>query len=386
MNILLVVQFFSPKDGGSVLSTYELAKQLNRKGHEVNILTTDYQIDQDFVQSLEGVKVLQFHCIANIGNFLLSPSINEYLNINLHTFDIIHMNNFRTYQNIMVHKYAKKYGIPYILQPRGTVPTISKSKQKKIFDMFFGYDIIKDASKIIASSKIESDQYWDVFSEIKYEKIIHIPNGIDLELYNNLPKKGEFKRKYSININNKIILFLSRIHERKGADTLVEVFSKLKNEFVNIKLVVAGPDEGFLNKLKILVKKLNIENDILFPGPLYGRDKLEAYVDADVFILPSKNRYESFGNVVLEALACGTPIIVTNNCGVSEWINNDVGYIVEYDKNQFQNNIVNILKDEKLRDKIGEEGRRFVIEKFGWDKIIEKIEDVYTSTINASQR
>jgi len=276
----------------------------------------------------------------------------------------------------------KKCGVAYVFQLRGSVLTITKSKQKKLFDYLFGYFIIKDASKIIASSKIESNQYIDVFPDIKSEKIVHIPNGIDLKIYQNLPQKGEFKRKYLIDEDKKVILFLSRIHERKGADILVEAFSNLKSEFENVTLVIAGPDDNYLDKLKIIVRELNISSDVIFPGTLYERDKLEAYVDADVFVLPSKDRYESFGNVVLEAMACGTPVIVTNNCGVSEWIADDLVYVVEYNKDQLREAMMfKILSDEELRRRFGEGGRKLVREEFDWDKIILDIEKVYNDVI-----
>lgn len=296
-------------------------------------------------------------------------------------FDVIHIHEYRILLAVAVCHYAKKYNVPYILQPRGSVPTISKSRQKKLFDVLFGHAIINDASKIIASSKIESEQYWSVFPELNNEKIVHIPNGIDLETYQNLPQKGEFKKKYSLNDNEKIILFLGRIHKRKGADMLIEVFSKLKNELEGVKLVIAGPDEGYLDKLKLIASKLNIESDVIFLGPLYEKDKLEAYVNADIFVLPSNSKEESFGNVVLEALACGTPVIITDNCGVSEWIGDKVGYMVKYDKKELKDAIFKILSDEELRRRFGEEGKRLVREEFGWGTIIGEIEKVYLSLI-----
>lgn len=376
MKILQVIEFFSPNHGGSARSSYEISKQLQKKGHEVTVLTTDFQITNDFIDSLDGVEVILFHCQLNIGGLLISSSMNEYLKENIDKFDIIHMHNFRTYQNIVVHYYAKKHGIPYILQPRGSVPTISKSKLKKIFDYIFGYSIIKDASKIIASSKIESDQYLDVFPDLKTEKVVHIPNGIDLKTYQNLSNKGDFKKKYSISADEKTILFLSRIHERKGADILIEGFSELKNKLENVKLVIAGPDEGYLDKLKLIVSKLDIEENVIFPGPLYGKNKMEAYVDADVFVLPSKDRYESFGNVVLEACACGTSVIVTNNCGVLEWINDEVGYVVECDKEQLKDAIIKVLSDEVSRKRFGENCKE-LSRKFSWGATVEIIELVY---------
>ena len=388
MRILQVISSFPPAYayGGPAKVAYEISKELVKKGHEVTVYTTDvhdahsrFKYDNNPMR-VNGIEIYHFKNVSNElshRNLAAAPMMALALNRNIKDFDIVHLHEYRSFQAILVHHYAKKYGIPYILQPRGSVPTISKSKQKKLFDALFGRSIFRDASKIIASSKIESDQYRDVFPELNNEKVVHIPNGIDLETYQDLPKKGEFKKKYSVNVDEKMILFLSRIHERKGADLLIGAFSELKNKFGNVKLVIAGPDEGYLDKLKRIVSKLDIEGEVIFPGPLYEEDKLEAYVDADIFVLPSKDRYESFGNVVLEALACGTPVIVTNNCGVSEWIGDNVGYVVEYDKEQLQDAIFKILSDEELGKRFGEEGERLVREEFGWEKVVRKVEKLY---------
>jgi glycosyltransferase involved in cell wall biosynthesis len=112
----------------------------------------------------------------------------------------------------------------------------------------------------------------------------------------------------------------------------------------------------------------------VFPGPLYKREKLEAYVDADVFVLPSKDRYESFGNVVLEALACGTPVIMTSNCGVSEWLGKDVGCLIECNEDRLCYALNAILQNEQLCQTLGDNGRKFINEAFGWDKGILRLE------------
>jgi len=392
MKILQVINAFPPAwgAGGPARVAYEISKELVKRGHEVTVYTTDVYDAYSRLKykrnpmNMDGIEIYHFKNLSDKlawKNIPIALGMAPVLNKNIKEFDVVHAHLYRCFQGILVHHYAKKYGIPYVLQPRGSVPTISKSKQKKLFDIFLGRSIVKDASKIIASSQSESDQYLDVFPDLDGEKIEHIPNGIDLEIYQNLPGEGEFRRKYSIANDERVILFLSRIHERKGADILIEAFNKLRNELGEVKLVIAGPDEGYLDKLKLIVNELNIENNVLFPGPLYERDKLEAYVDADVFVLPSKDRYESFGNVVLEAWACGTPVIVTNNCGISEWINNNIGYVVEYDKTQLYHTLYRILTDEDKRKRMSEHAKKFVRE-FSWDNIIEKYEMIDKSLAN----
>ncbi|MCD6099028.1 MAG: glycosyltransferase [Candidatus Marinimicrobia bacterium] len=386
MKILQVISSFPPAYayGGPVRVAYEISKKLVEKGHEVTVYTTDVSDAHSRLKHDKNpmwMDDIEVHHFRNINNRLahknlpIAPGIAFALNKNIKNFDIIHIHEYRSFQAVLVHHYAKKYGVPYVLQPRGSLPRISKSKQKKLFDVLFGWAIIEDASKIIASSKLESDQYWDVFPDLEGEKIVHIPNGIDLETYQNLPAKGEFRKRYPIGEDEKVVLFLSRIHERKGADVLIEAFSKLKNELERVKLVIAGPDEGYLDRLKLMVDKLNIEADVIFPGPLYGKDKLEAYVDANVFVLPSKDRYESFGNVALEACACGTPTIVTNVCGVSEWLSSVES--VDPEINSLYEKLIEMLKiSESERIKMGEKAQHEV-RNLSWENVVERIEKIY---------
>ena len=384
MKILQVTNFFKPswESGGPARVAYEISKKLVERGHEVTVYTTDgfkwrIDVEKNKPVDVDGIKTYYFRNLSSYLTRKMNLPIPYYLPIvarrTLRDFDMIHIHEYRTVLAIVVHHYAKKYGIPYILQPRGSIPRTSKSKQKKLFDALFGRAIIEDASKIIASSKLESDQYWDVFPDLEGEKIVHIPNGIDLETYQNLPKKGEFRKKYSIAEDEKVILFLGRIHKIKGIDILIEAFSKLKEELQGVKLVIAGPDDGYLDRLKLMVDKLSIEDDVIFPGPLYEKEKSEAYVDADVFVLPSK--YESFGNVVLEAMAHNTPVIVTNSCGISEWLSS--AEIINPTVDSLYVKLSEILKKSKSENLKSKRRMKKDVEKFSWETIVDRIESIY---------
>jgi len=374
MKILQIIPYFTPKCGGDVNIVYNLSNQLLKRGHEVTIFTTDFEPDWEYVKSLDGVCVVPFHCIANIGLMLISMGMKKQLKKEIRDFDIIHMHDFRSYQNIVTYRYAKKYNVPYVLQAHGSVlPFFQKQGLKRIFDLFFGYKILRDASKVIALTRTEAVQYKKM--GIDEDKIEIVPNGIDLSEYENLPEKGEFRKKYSIRDDEKIILYLGRIHKIKGIDLLVKAFADLINVLDGVRLVIAGPDDGFLSTLKGQIEDFKINDKILFTGPLYGRDKLEAYADADVYVLPSV--YEIFGITVLEACACGTPVIITDRCGIADIIDDKVGHVVEYDKDQLQDAIIKVLSDEELRMRFGEGGRRLVREEFGWGGVVGRLEQIY---------
>jgi glycosyltransferase involved in cell wall biosynthesis len=174
----------------------------------------------------------------------------------------------------------------------------------------------------------------------------------------------------------RIILSLGRIHKIKGIDLLVAAFSQIRSKMGDVKLVIAGPDGGELSQIQQQIRELHIEDDVLFTGPLYDKDKLEAYIDADVFVLPS--RYDSFGNTLLEAWMCALPVIVTKNCSISSFIkNSDAGTVVDFDPVQIKEKILDLLNNEEKRKKLGMNGKKLVQENFEITRIIQKFEGIY---------
>ena len=388
MKILQMIPAFHPAMayGGTVAVSYQLSRELVRRGHEITVYTSDaldknHRQKDKFVE-MEGIQVYYFKNLSNRlawRRMVFNPSMFHQLRKEIKNFDIIHLHGFRSFQNILVHYYAKKYSIPYVLQAHGSVlPFFAKQRLKRVYDQVWGNNILKDASKVIALTKTEAEQY--KMMGVDEAKIEIIPNGIDLSKYDDLPEMGNFRGNYSITDDEKVILYLGRIHKIKGVDLLVEAFADLVKELDGVKLVIAGPDDGFLPTLKAQIENLNIDNRVVFTGPLYGNDKLEAYVDADVYVLPSV--YEIFGVTPLEACACGTPVIVTDRCGIADIIDGNVGRVVEYNKDQLRNAVFEMLEDDELRDRFGEEGMRFVRAEFGWGEIVKNVEELYKDCIN----
>jgi glycosyltransferase involved in cell wall biosynthesis len=377
MRILQVIPYFNPKFGGDVNSTYLVSKKLSDRGHEVTVLTTDFQFDSSYAQQLENIDVIPIECSFNLGLFLFSPKMKVWLSENLLKFDIIHMQNYRSYQNAVVSNYAQKFKIPYILQARGTIPAhFDKQNLKKLFDFIWGATILRNAQKFIASTEEEQKQYKSL--GIPGEKITIIPNGIDLTLFAVLPQKGMFKLKYGIAKEEKLVLFLGRIHKIKGIDLLIEAFSNVQEVIPDVTLVIAGPDDGYKKDVQKVIEVFNISNKVLFTGPLYGQDKLSAYVDADVYVLPSI--HESFSNTILEAWACSTPVILTETCALST-IAQHAGIVIKRTPIELSKAIKRIIVDEVLRKKNIEQGNLLVNTTFNLEIIINGIEDCYRKII-----
>jgi glycosyltransferase involved in cell wall biosynthesis len=248
-----------------------------------------------------------------------------------------------------------------------------------LYDTVWGYKILRHAAKAFALTATEFNDYikWGM----NREKIEIIPNGIDPFEYEQLPEKGLFRKSLNISPSDKIILYLGRIHKIKGLDLLVSAFADYDKEAGNAKLIIVGPDSGYLSQLTKLVQQLDLCDKVIFTGPIYGQEKLKAYVDSDVYVLPSI--YEAFPNTVLEACACGTPVIVTSGCGICDTIR-EIGLVVNYDKDELKTAIFNILSDESLRMRLGNSGRSLVFNQFSWPIIAKQIENAYNAAIDAN--
>jgi glycosyltransferase involved in cell wall biosynthesis len=383
MKTLQMIPAFYPAlaYGGTVNVAYNISKELAKRGHEVTVYTSD-TLDKDSRQKenfavINDIKVYYFKNISNRlawARFVLNTGVISALRKNINDFDIIHLHGFRNFQNIFCYYYAKKHNIPYVMQAHGDLPYANqKVLIKKAIDSIIGYRLLHDASKVIALNKTEADQYKKM--GVSENKIEIVSNGIDLLEYKCLPEKGHFRNKHHIHNNEKIILYLGRIHKTKGIDMLVEAYSDLVKDLKESRLVIVGPDDGHLSELKKQTDELGIEDKVLFTGPLFNRDKLTAYVDADVFVTP---KFSGLPVTFIEACACGLPIITTTEGDDIDWINDNVGFVVEYDKCSIYQAVLKILQDEKLWNDFSNNGKNLALQELNWDKIVTKMEmDVY---------
>lgn len=383
MKILQVISRFNPLLGGTVYVISNLSKHLVQLGHDVTILTTDTRFDDHFAHEVQksGVKIVKLHAFFNVGLFIYSPDIKKWLDGNIKDYDIIHLNAARAYQNNIVATYARRYNVPYVIQTHGSLPRIMKMRRLKyLYDLVWGNSLLNNCVFFIALHRREEQQLIGI--GIDKEKIEIVPNGFDLPEYIGLPSKGEFRKKYSISKNMQVILFLGRINEIKGIDLLVSAFADLILELENALLVIVGPDDGFMPNIKKQIHDLQIENNVLITGPLYGVEKVEAFIDSDLYVLPSI--YETFPISVLEAFSYGVPVIITDRCGLADIIDKKAGYVVGYDKDQLKSAIIRTLRDNDLKRSFVEEGKRLVRNSFNWGVISREVEYIYK--VSASKK
>lgn len=388
MKILQSYPYFYPAwgYGGITRIVYELSKQLVIRGHSITVMTTD-TLDKktrikrvSLPQKIDGIDTFYF---KNISNFLtkkynLSVPAGLIFRLNDINCDLIHLHGGRSFQSIILYFYARYFNIPYVVQVHGDIPQYGKVKCKKVFDSILGHSIFNNASCVIAVTKTEREQYLKM--GIPDNKIEIIPNGINLSDYEILPERGLFRKKIGLQEDERIILYLGRLHERKGIDFLIRSFSLLDRK-VKAKLIIAGYDDGYRDLLFRQIQELGIRDRVIYLGPLDEAQKKQALVDADLLVYPGI--LEIFGLVPFEAIMCGTPVIVADDCGCGELIKEaECGFLIKYgDTESLKNKILLLIHNVALSEKLVINGQKFIRTNLAWQHVGEKIESKYQEII-----
>lgn len=392
MKILQVISYLYPawSYGGPGKLVFELSQKLTDFGLPIVIFTTDaFSADRrrQEVDSMElkitGIKYFVFKNTSNLLAFrykFFTPlfafiGFVKYKN----DINLIHIHEFFTLLTIYSFLFSKFFKKPYIISAHGTLDNFHLSNRpliKQIFMILIGKKIIENAALLLAATKVETKEY--KILGVKDRKILHIPNGINIDLFNKLPPRGNFRKKNNIPAKNKIILFLGRINKLKGLDLLISAFAKLKKTYM-LKLVIIGSDDGYLLELKNLVNKFNLNKDVIFTGLLSGKEKREAYKDSDLFVYPSPA--EGFSLAILEAAASGLPLVITTGCKFPEVEKYRVGVIVEAYAEDLYLGIKKMLDNRKFRLSAGDNAKIMVKKQYSITVMSKRLLNLYRKTI-----
>lgn len=382
MRILHIIPYFYPAwaYGGTCRGAWEVARAMARRGHEVVAYTTDALDSRRRAHpASEIVEGVQIHRAANLSNrmawgrLFLPPTFGFGLEREIRKADVVHLHEYRSWQNAIALPVIERLHKSFILTAQGGMPLlVGRFALKRIYDSLVGRRLVRGARRLHALNSMEAAQFVEAGG--RPEQIFISPNGIDGEEYRELPDGANFRARYNIPADAPVVLFLARVHKIKGVDFLVSAFAEASRALANAMLVIAGPDDGYLPEVKRQIQTLGIEDRVRFTGYVDGAAKLEAYRAANLYVLPST--YEILGITLLESLACGTPVITTDRCGLADALRQkELGSVVAYgDVKGLKEEIVRALSSPT---KGAEYRRNYVLQNYGWDKIADGWEKVY---------
>ena len=369
--------------GGPPQNVDILGRALISRGCDVRVLTTNIFDEKRKLSKLSyeaewnGVPVtyLNTHWLGkqpNSTGFIIAPDLWHYRNL-IPSADLLHIHGYRHFLFTGTILLARLYKIPYILHARGVMAqAYGRTYLKVIYDSTIGRFLAKGASAAIALSDKEIKEYLHL--GVDRTRIFKIMNPIDASVCSQLPDRNDFRRRYNIHATTKMILFLSRLHERKGLGLLIEAFASLED--VNSRLVIVGPDAGYKKRAEELVVKNHLDERVIFTGPLTGCDKYAAFRAADVYVLPTQGG-EGFPTTIGEAIYAGVPIIVTDRTEAAKLIDGTVGLSVPYDAQSLANAITKIISFPASIPDYKANSQRLLREQFDLDSIINQTMNVY---------
>jgi glycosyltransferase involved in cell wall biosynthesis len=387
MRILQVVPYFPPAYafGGPGTVVYEVSKELAKRGHEVVVYTTDIKdlTSRLDIESPHFQDDLEIHYFKNfsiklVRNMKLFFTPELFSKPSTGSFDIMHIHEYRTLQDICAHYISKKHSIPYVFQAHGSLPIMmDKKKLKRIYDLLFGYTLLKDASKVIALTPMEFQDYRNM--NVPEEKIAVIPDGLNPKLFKELPSSFIFRRTFNIPDKSMIILFMGRVHKIKGLHYLIHAYAKLVKEIDNVILVVCGSNDGYMAEAKRLIASYQIIEKTRFVGLVQGMTKLSAYSAASVVVCPSL--YGAFDLVPIETAFSGKPLIASNSktYGLAKLIaEGNFGLLVNpSNSDELKNALFTLLKNQDMAAKLGSNGRVFATNNLTIERMVDKLEKLY---------
>lgn len=379
MNILHITGY-TVERGGTAKIVFENATYQISKGHNVTILSVDFPKEELYPIPIGAKLVLtKNHWIGKfISNF--SFETNDFFKNQGNSFDIIHVHGIWYWGSIAPFIFKNKAKKLISIHGMLSKWTMSQGKIKKwIFGKVFQDKGLKEASALFVNTEIEKNELLN-YIEIENSKIFIVPNAIEKSSPVNEKEKLDFKEENGLHLSDKNILFLSRIHRKKGLELLVKAFASLKNLNFNVNLLIAGPDEGFKGKVEEMVKALGLEKNVKFLGSVSGRTKEIVFSIADVYALTSYS--EGFPMAVMEAIEAGVPVVVSDQTRIDTYISKyNAGIVVKLNEERIAEALLSILENKDLANDFVKNGEEMLLKEFSPEYIYGKMLEIYETVL-----
>jgi glycosyltransferase involved in cell wall biosynthesis len=375
--IVQVTPWYPPgyKFGGPAMTAAILAEGLNQYGFQVITVTSDrngdgYMQVPRWVREANGNEVI--YCPTSPWRFFYSGSLTSTLEtclpgaaasiINCGSWNYFFLRGCRT---------SRRFRIPYVVYPHGNFDpwALSHKKwRKKVWWRLFDWNNYQQAAAVVALTPTEASQ---VRSMGVTTRIKVIPNGVSPEDFHPALNRAEIEDLFPPLQGKRWLLFLARLHQKKGLDLLLSAMSRIRNDHPNMVLVIAGADEGgYSQTIHRLVQELNLRENVYQVGMVTGALKNGLLKNSELFALTSYSEGMPMG--VLEAMACGLPVLVTPECNIPEIAAYQAGVIVEKEVNAVAVGLKLLLNNNDQRAEMKINARRLIEEKFTRNRILEE--------------
>ncbi len=386
--VLHVIHSLLRSAGGPPLIAIGLCEHLAKAGCKVDICTLDFgarggpelPVDESLV------RVHRVPSRSRFSNILL-PRQFERVVTDLGTgAQIVHCHGIWSAANNCAATIAAKLRKPYLITLNGMLAARAMKRsswKKRLALLLYARRNFARAACLNAATE----------SELKEARrlalptpIAVIPNGVDPDRYASLPNREVAWERWSDLRDKKLILFMARLHPIKGLPNLIEAWGRLAGDFGDWHLVIAGPDElGLRAELERSVRDSGISERTTFTGPAFDEDKMALLGAASVFCMPSYS--EGFSMAILEAVACGLPVLITHGCSFDDVTEVNAGLVVAPNADSLTEGLRSLLtRDEDELTEMGKRGRELIERRYSWNAIAAQMLSVYNWLLGLAPR
>ena len=362
MNICIFTADIDKTGGGPSRRVPILSKGIAENLCSVTLIAGESKQMNDHMIEESEVKFIKFNQNCSVDEL-------ERILLNGH-YDLVHAQGIWLPIYNKMAKILRMHGIPYVMTPRGALePWCLEQKKwkKKIAMWLYQKKDLQKAAAILTTANMEAQHLREL--GIKAPLAV-IPNGIDVSEYECRPAD-------CLSSIKKEIMFLSRIHQKKGIEILINVWEKLRNDFPDWNVVIAGNgEEAYIEQLKSMITSKGLDGCMEIIPPVFGKEKHKLYCESSLFVLPTYS--ENFGMVVAEALACGVPVVTTNGTPWQELNDEKIGWCVDLSEENIENAIRNALSlpAEELFA-MGQKGSKHINNNYLYTSVAKKNIELY---------
>ena len=390
LKVLHIIPSVSLARGGPSKAVIEMVSALRDNDVDAEIATTndDAQNRLDLPLNKQtnynGAPVIFFNrfspTISAIREFAYSNGFRKWLNKNIHRYDIIHVHAIFSFCSSYAMYLARKKNIPYIIRPIGQLEawSLSQSKfRKQLYLKLIEKKNIVNANSIHFTAHSEQQQSLAALQNTFANQVIPLGINIAPEIED---ARQKMLSRWSLNPNVINLLFLSRLHPKKGLERLLNALSKAQGPA--FQLIIAGEgDDNYKKSLINLIKRLGLNEYCHLVGFVEGNDKQLLLQGSDLFILPSYS--ENFGIATLEAMASAMPVIISNEVALSTEIKKyNLGWVTDLNEEELRKSIEQALTSSQRYKEIGAAAKDFANKNFNWSTQANKLKKLYSDNIN----
>lgn len=383
MKIAHLLSTFRFENGGPVRAVIDLSGALAAAGHDVTVFTWDDADIPDPWKRNAANTLPRVHRMSSPrfpGQFLSRTQLHSLADALRH-HDVLHLHGVWEPVNVQVSRLARRLNLPYILSPRGMLDDYSvaqKRLKKQAYLALCGRQMLNRAARIHLASEGELKQSQ---ARLPPGRGVVIPNLVDLAQYQNLPGPDAARLAFDLPEDGPpIVAFLGRLHSIKALDVLIRAAGRAREAGTDLRLVLAGPgDAEYTAYLTETAESVGMTDRLTFTGMVTGGLKLSLLQAADLFALPS--HHENFGFALIEAMACGTPVLASR--GVLIWPDVELsgaGFVADGNELALSRTLAQALGMPDLIKQMGRTARQWVVREFEVAGLVERFAQMYVQS------